>query len=111
MPHPTDIKLLQKDHILELSFDNGQQFSLSCEFLRVHSPSAEVQGHSPEQAILVTDKQAVNITNIEAVGSYAIKLFFDDGHNSGIYTFDYLYKLCNQHDALWEVYQAQLAQL
>lgn len=101
---PTDIKLQQASKNLCLSFEDGASFNLSCEFLRVHSPSAEVRGHSPDQAVLQLDKQNVNISDIEAVGNYAVKLIFDDGHDTGLYTWDYLYDLGARHDEYWQHY-------
>jgi len=93
MPIPIDIKLLQKERIVELTFDNGQRYKLSCEYLRVNSPSAEVQGHGGRGKKMVIGKEQVNITAIEPVGNYAVKLTFDDGHNTGIYSWETLYKL------------------
>ena len=90
---PTDIKLHQRSRKLELVFDDGRTFTLSCEYLRVHSPSAEVRGHGPEQGVLQTGKEGVNIRDVEPVGNYAVKLVFDDGHDTGLYTWDYLYEL------------------
>jgi len=90
---PIDIKLHQASRLLEVEFDDGERFKLDCEYLRVFSPSAEVQGHGPGQEVLQTGKQNVNITNIEMVGNYAIRLVFDDGHDSGIYSWDLLYRL------------------
>ena len=101
---PTDIKLHQTSRVLEIAFENGQVFELSCEYLRVYSPSAEVRGHSPEQAVLQIDKEEVNILEIEPMGNYAIKLVFDDGHNTGLYTWDYLYELGAYHDEFWQRY-------
>ena len=101
---PTDIKLHQTSRVLEIAFENGQVFELSCEYLRVHSPSAEVRGHSPEQAVLQIDKEEVNILEIEPMGNYAIKLVFDDGHNTGLYTWDYLYELGAYRDERWQRY-------
>ena len=101
---PTDIKLHQTSRVLEIAFENGQVFELSCEYLRVHSPSAEVRGHSPEQAVLQIDKEEVNILEIEPMGNYAIKLVFDDGHNTGLYTWDYLYELGAYRDEFWQRY-------
>ena len=89
----TEIKLRQKLRVLELSFDNGEHYCLTCEVLRVHSPSAEVQGHGGVGGTLPVGKENVNISAIEPVGQYAVKLIFDDGHQSGIYTWDYLYAL------------------
>ena len=90
---PTDIKLHSKSRLLEIAFDDGVSYSLSCEFLRVNSPSAEVRGHGPGQEVLQLDKELVNITAIEPVGMYAVKLVFDDGHDSGLYSWEYLYEL------------------
>ena len=101
---PTDIKLHQTSRVLEIVFENGQVFELSCEYLRVYSPSAEVRGHSPEQAVLQIDKEEVNILEIEPMGNYAIKLVFDDGHNTGLYTWDYLYELGAYRDEFWQRY-------
>ena len=101
---PTDIKLRQTSRVLEVAFENGQVFELSCEYLRVYSPSAEVRGHSPEQAVLQIDKEEVNILEIEPMGNYAIKLVFDDGHNTGLYTWDYLYALGAYRDEFWQRY-------
>ena len=101
---PTDIKLHQESRILEIFFEDGQVFELSCEYLRVHSPSAEVRGHSPEQAVLQVGKEKVNIREIEPMGNYAVKLVFDDGHNTGLYTWDYLYELGANRDEFWQRY-------
>ena len=106
---PTDIKLHQLSRKLEISFADGQNFTLSCEFLRVYSPSAEVRGHSPEQAVLQLGKEQVNIKDIEAVGNYAVKLVFDDGHDTGLYTWDYLYELGSRHTEYWRRYLAALS--
>jgi DUF971 family protein len=101
---PTDIKLHQKSRVLEMSFDDGATFQLPCEYLRVYSPSAEVRGHGPGQEVLQVGKQDVNITSIEPVGNYAIKLEFDDGHNTGLYSWDTLYELGANQEALWQEY-------
>lgn len=93
----TEIKLLQKERKLFLTFENGEQYALSCEFLRVNSPSAEVRRHG--NPVPVTGKQDVNIISIEPVGNYAIKLTFDDGHDTGLYSWDYLYELCQKSSA------------
>ena len=106
---PVDIKLHQQSRKLELSFDDGKTFTLSCEFLRVYSPSADVRGHSPEQAVLQTHKEKVNIKDIEAVGNYAIKLVFDDGHDTGLYSWDYLYDLGSRQTEYWRKYLAALS--
>jgi DUF971 family protein len=107
-PKPTDIKLHQKSRVLEISFDDGAHFELPCEFLRVYSPSAEVRGHGPGQEVLQLNKEKVNITGIEPVGNYAIQLDFDDGHNTGIYSWETLYVLGRDKDALWAEYLARL---
>ena len=92
-PHPTEIKLHQSSRMLEIAFNDGQRFSLSYEFLRVYSPSAEVRGHGPGQEVLQVGKRDVGITEVEAVGHYAIRPTFSDGHDTGIYSWDYLYEL------------------
>ncbi|MFO1388548.1 gamma-butyrobetaine hydroxylase-like domain-containing protein [Cellvibrio sp.] len=100
---PTKIQLHKQSQQLELHFGT-EQFSLSAEFLRVHSPSAEVMGHGPNQAVLQFGKKDVRITKIERAGNYAIKLFFDDGHDSGIFTWTYLYELGATKEKLWQDY-------
>jgi DUF971 family protein len=107
-PRPTEITLHQKSRELEIAFDDGSRFRLTCEFLRVHSPSAEVRGHGPGQEVLQVGKREVNITSIEPVGSYAIKPTFSDGHDTGLYSWEYLYDLgVNQHD-YWRTYMSRL---
>jgi DUF971 family protein len=96
--------------VLEVSFDDGTHFALPFEFLRVHSPSAEVQGHSPEGRVLVVDKQEVGVRAVEPVGQYAVKLSFDDGHDTGLYTWSYLHELGSQRERLWSEYLARVAQ-
>ncbi len=108
-PIPTRIVLHAASKVLELAFDDGRSFRLECEFLRVYSPSAEVRGHGPGQEVLQVGKRGVGIKAIEAVGNYAIQPIFDDGHDSGIYAWDYLYWLGEQHDALWTDYLNRLA--
>ena len=103
-PIPTEIKLRQKSHLLEVAFSDGSSFALPFEFLRVYSPSAEVRGHGPGEETLQTGKKDVEITAIEPVGTYAIQPTFSDGHNTGIYTWDYLYQLGENHSSLWEDY-------
>jgi DUF971 family protein len=105
---PTDIKLHQKSRILEVAFEDGSRFNLPCEYLRVYSPSAEVRGHGPGQEVLQVGKENVNITNIEPVGTYAVCLHFDDGHNTGIYSWDWLYHLGTDFDELWAQYLERL---
>lgn len=103
-PNPVSINLHQKSRVLELEFDDGEKFELSCEYLRVHSPSADVKGHGPGQEVLQTGKENVNISEIEPVGNYAVKLIFDDGHNTGLYSWPYLYELGIDHDNKWMTY-------
>lgn len=110
MPKPTDIKLHQKSRVLEITFDDGFECNLSCEYLRVSSPSAEVRGHGPGQEVLQHGKKDVGITNLEPSGHYALKIHFDDGHNSGLYTWDYLYELGKHYQANWQRYLAKLAE-
>ncbi|WP_321324778.1 DUF971 domain-containing protein [Thiomicrorhabdus sp.] len=104
MPHPTDIKLHQKSKALEVAFDTGETFTFSCEFLRVYSQSAEVTGHAPGQEVLQLDKQDVNIDDITPVGNYAIKLHFNDGHDTGLYTWERLYDLGKNQEDYWVDY-------
>ena len=92
-PAPTEIKLHQKSRVLEISFADGRRFDIPCEMLRVYSPSAEVRGHGPGQEVLQTGKKNVEITAIEPVGTYAIQPTFSDGHNTGIFSFEYLQHL------------------
>jgi len=107
-PRPTEITLHQKSRELEIAFDDGNRFRLTCEFLRVHSPSAEVRGHGPGQEVLQVGKREVNITNLEPVGSYAVKPTFSDGHDTGLYSWEYLHDLgVNQHE-YWRSYMARL---
>ena len=98
---PTSINLHQKSRMLEIEYDDGARFELSCEYLRVHSPSADVKGHGPGQEVLQIGKEMINIQEIEAVGNYAVKLIFDDGHNTGLYTWEYLYELGIEKDNYW----------
>ena len=104
---PTRIKLNKSSKTLELGYADGQQFSLPAEFLRVHSPSAEVQGHG--NPVLQYGKINVGLSDVQAVGNYAIKLTFDDGHDSGIFTWTYLYELGSHHDSLWQSYLDKLS--
>lgn len=108
MPTPTEIKLHRQSRYLELTYDDGSQFQLSCEYLRVHSPSAEVKGHGPGQEVLQVNKEDVNINRIEPVGEYAVRLVFDDGHDSGLYSWDYLYELGSRHEEYWQRYLDRL---
>lgn len=108
-PRPTDIKLHQASRLLEISFDDGKHAKLSCEFLRVYSPSAEVRGHGAGQEVLQIGKEDVNITGIEPIGNYAVKLTFSDGHDTGLYSWDYLYDIAKNYEALWLEYLGRLA--
>lgn len=105
---PTDIILHQQSRLLEIAFDDGKRFKLSCEYLRVHSPSAEVRGHGGGQEILQTGKKDVTIQAVEPVGNYAVELVFSDGHATGLYAWDYLYSLGVDRDTLWKTYLDRL---
>ncbi|WP_339677262.1 DUF971 domain-containing protein [uncultured Zhongshania sp.] len=105
---PTDIKFRKQSQQLELSYASGDRFSLSSEFLRVHSPSAEVRGHGAGQETLQTGKLKVSITELIPVGNYALQLVFSDGHDSGIFSWTYLRELCDQQDELWKRYLQKL---
>jgi DUF971 family protein len=104
MPQPTDIKLRTQSRILEVSFDDGSNFALPFEYLRVFSPSAEVKGHGGGEGILQTGKEAVGIKGIEPIGNYAVRLHFDDGHDTGLYTWGLLYELGRDHAVKWARY-------
>jgi DUF971 family protein len=108
-PLPTAVTLHQASRVLELTFDDGSTFRLPCEYLRVYSPSAEVRGHGPGQETLQTGKRDVGITTLETVGHYALRPSFSDGHDTGIYSWDYLYDLGARHHELWQDYLARLA--
>ena len=105
---PTEIKLHQKSRLLEVTFDDSSHFKLSCEYLRSHSPSAEVRGHGHGQEVLQVGKEKVNISEIEPVGSYAVCLHFDDGHATGIYSWEYLLDLGVNQEANWKRYLERL---
>ncbi|HBE92054.1 MAG TPA: 1-(5-phosphoribosyl)-5-((5-phosphoribosylamino)methylideneamino)imidazole-4-carboxamide isomerase [Gammaproteobacteria bacterium] len=107
-PKPTNIKLHQKSRILEISFNDDNTYELSTEFLRVYSPSAEVRGHGPGQEVLQFGKEDVNITNVEPVGTYAVCLHFDDNHDTGIYSWEWLHYLGSNQDELWADYIQKL---
>lgn len=107
-PIPTEINLHKKSRILEITFADGAHFELPCEYLRVYSPSAEVQGHGPGQGVLQVGKENVNIEAIEPVGNYAVTLFFDDGHDTGIYSWETLYKLGTNQEQYWRDYLRKL---
>jgi DUF971 family protein len=105
---PTEIHLHQKSGVMEIAFDDGERFTYTCEYLRVFSPSAEVQGHGPGQGVLQIGKEGVNVEKIEPVGHYAVTLHFDDGHNTGIYSWDYLYGLGANFEDNWADYLRRL---
>ena len=107
-PIPIDIRLHQASKLLEVKFDNNTECMLSCEFLRVHSPSAEVRGHGAGQETLQIGKENVNIIAIEPIGNYAVKLVFSDGHDTGLYSWDYLYYLGQNYEAMWQDYISKL---
>ncbi|MBV8806002.1 MAG: DUF971 domain-containing protein [Sinobacteraceae bacterium] len=104
-PIATEIKVRNKSRLLEVSFADGSCFELPFEYLRVHSPSAEVKGHGPGQEVLVLGKENVGIRAVEPVGQYAVKIIFDDGHDTGLFTWRYLYELGKDQAANWERYQ------
>lgn len=109
-PIPTDVKLHQVSKVLELAFADGRTFRLPYEFLRVYSPSAEVRGHGPGQETLQVGKKDVTIDEVEPVGHYAIRPKFSDGHDTGIYSWEYLHDLGVRQDELWQDYLARLAE-
>ena len=105
---PTEIKLRKQSHLLVVTFDDGASFEYSFEYLRVHSPSAEVKGHGPGQETLQTGKEDVQISAVEPVGHYAVRLVFDDGHNTGLYTWPYLRELGDNMESNWQAYLDRL---
>ncbi len=107
-PTPQDITVHSASKVLEIAFSDGQTFRIPFELMRVYSPSAEVQGHGPGQEVLQTGKRDVTVVELEAVGRYAVQPTFSDGHQSGIYTWDYLYFLGSQQAQLWEDYLQRL---
>src|SRR6476469_8011085 len=104
----TEIKLRTRSRVLEVAYEDGARYLLPFEYLRVHSPSAEVKGHGPGQEVLVTGKQNVGIRAVEPVGQYAVKLVFDDGHDSGLFTWTYLRELGDTYADKWARYQARV---
>jgi DUF971 family protein len=108
MSTPVSIELHKASRELELCWEHGTPCKLSCEFLRVHSPSAEVKGHGPGQEVLQVGKKNVNIADVRPVGNYALQLVFDDGHDTGIYSWVYLRELCENREVLWEHYLEKL---
>lgn len=107
-PTPTEIRLHKASRYLEVHFSDGAHFELPCEYLRVHSPSAEVQGHGPGQDVLQVGKEHVNIDAVEPMGNYAVRLRFDDGHHTGLYSWAYLYELGAHRDEYWQRYLQRL---
>jgi DUF971 family protein len=107
-PAPTEIKLHQKSQVLEISFADGRTFKLPAEFLRVHSPSAEVRGHGPGQEVLQAGKKNVAVVAVDPVGQYAVQLRFSDGHDTGIYSWDLLYDFGERYDVMWQQYLNRL---
>jgi DUF971 family protein len=105
---PTELTVHQQSKVLEIAFDDGARFRIPFELMRVYSPSAEVQGHGPGQEVLQTGKRDVVIVNVEPVGHYAIKPTFSDGHDSGLFTWDYLHHLGSMQDELWQQYEQRL---
>jgi DUF971 family protein len=107
-PLATELRLRTTSRVLQVTFADGQVFELPFEYLRVHSPSAEVKGHGPGQEVLVTGKSGVGIRAVEPVGQYAVKLVFDDGHDTGLFTWKYLYELGRDYAGNWQRYQARV---
>lgn len=106
---PVEIRLRKRSRLLQIEFNDGSRFELPFEYLRVHSPSAEVKGHGgPGQEVLQTGKEQVKVTKIEPIGHYAVRLVFDDGHNTGLYTWNYLYELGRDRDSNWRAYLDRL---
>jgi len=108
-PWPVELRLKKAEKRLDIEFDDGKRFSLPAEFLRVESPSAEVQGHGPGDKIIVAERAHVGILDLEPVGNYAVRIKFDDLHDTGIFSWDYLYRLGLEHDKRWRDYLAALA--
>jgi len=110
-PSPSAIRMHRKSRVLEVAWEDGTAFRLPCEYLRVFSPSAEVQGHGPGQAVLLIGKEKVNISAIEPVGHYAVKLIFDDKHDSGLFSWSYLHWLGKNYDENWATYLGRLEEV
>jgi DUF971 family protein len=108
--HPREIRLKRQERVLEIDFEDGRSFRLPAELLRVESPSADVQGHGPNDKTIVAGKRQVAIIGIEPVGTYAIRLIFDDGHDTGLFTWDYLYRLGDEEATIWQRYLDALAE-
>ena len=105
----TEIKLRRRSRVLEVSFADGSRFELPFEYLRVHSPSADVRGHGVGEGVLVVGKQEVLVTSVEPIGQYAVRLMFDDGHDTGLFTWKYLHELGSQRELKWSEYLARVA--
>jgi len=108
-PTPTEIRIRRASSCLEVDFNDGLRATLPAEYLRVESPSAEVQGHGPGQRRLVAGKQSVNVEGVEPIGHYAVRIRFTDGHDTGIFTWAYLHQLTHEYDSRWQAYLAALA--
>lgn len=109
MPTPVELRLKRAEQVLEVAFDDGTRFALPAEYLRVESPSAEVQGHGPGQKVTVAGRRHVGMLRVEPVGNYAVRIVFDDLHDSGIYSWDYLHRLGTEQAGRWAAYLAELA--
>ena len=107
-PVPTLIRMRTRSRVLEVLFDDGAHYQLPFEYLRVYSPSAEVKGHGPGEGVLVTGKESVGIRAVEPIGNYAVKLVFDDGHDTGLYSWKYLYELGSERERKWAEYRARV---
>jgi DUF971 family protein len=110
-PRPTEIRLRTRSRVLEVAFDDGARFELPFEYLRVHSPSAEVRGHGPGQEALQLGKHDVGVRSVDPVGNYALRIAFDDGHDTGLYTWGYLHELGRTREEKWQQYLDRLAKL
>lgn len=108
-PAPVELRLRKAARNLTVEFDDGSRFELPFEYLRVHSPSAEVKGHGPGQEVLQTGKEGVAVTKVEPIGHYAVRLHFDDGHNTGLFSWKYLYELGRDRDRNWQTYLDRLS--
>ena len=109
MPAPSEIRLKRAEQVLEVAWPDGVRFRLPAEYLRVESPSAEVQGHAPDQKVIVAGRRHVGIMRVEPVGNYAVRIVFDDLHDTGIYSWAYLRELGEQHESRWAAYLTALA--
>lgn len=109
-PWPTELRLKRAENRLEIAFDDGKSFSLPAEYLRVESPSAEVQGHGPGEKVIVAERAHVGILDLEPVGNYAVRIKFDDLHDTGLYSWEYLYRLGLEYDRRWAHYLRALAE-